>query len=454
LPYRRFGAADVVEAFRLMQQSGHVGKIVVTPPPAAPARAVKPFRPAADGTHLVTGGFSGFGLATARWLVAHGATNLVLLGRRGPAGAEAEAALAEFAKAGVRVHAASSDVADARALQALLAEVRETMPPLRGVVHAAMVLDDGLLANLDYERLAAVIRPKVAGAENLDRLTRGEKLDYFLMYSSATTFVGNPGQGNYVAANGYLEGLARRRRAEGRPALAIAWGALGDVGYLARQQAVREKLGRRVGHHAIAAADALETVGRLLAQATLDPDGAVVAVAPFDWSTARRELAVLASPVYREVLQGAETGAADAVETIDLAALVAGKDPREARGAVALLLAAEVARILKLPSSDVDPARPLTQIGMDSLTALELRLNVERRFGIEMPLVAISDETTLASIAAGIVSRLAEGGADGGHEREDLLARQHVGDDIAVEDLAPLQEVVLERQAAVGRVIG
>ncbi|HVV94627.1 MAG TPA: SDR family NAD(P)-dependent oxidoreductase [Hyphomicrobiales bacterium] len=453
LPFRRFEAADVVEAFRLMQQSGHVGKIVVTPPPAAPARAVRPFRPAAEGTHLVTGGFSGFGLATARWLVARGVRNLVLVGRRGPVGAEAEAALAAFAKDGVRVHAAACDVADPAALDAVLADVRETMPPLRGVVHAAMVLDDGLLANLDYQRLAAVIRPKVAGAENLDRLTRDDPLDYFLMYSSATTFVGNPGQGNYVAANGYLEGLARRRRAEGRPALAIAWGALGDVGYLARQEAVREKLGRRVGHHAISAADALETVGRLLAQATLDPAGAVVAVAPFDWATARRELAVLASPTYREVLHGAETGAADAVETIDLAALVAGKDPREARSAVAGLLAAEVARILKLPSSDVDAARPLTQIGMDSLTALELRLNVERRFGIEMPLVAISDETTLASIAAGIVSRLVEG-ADDRQSREDLLARQHAGDDIAVEDLAPLQDVVMERQAAVGRVIG
>jgi acyl carrier protein len=165
---------------------------------------------------------------------------------------------------------------------------------------------------------------------------------------------------------------------------------------------------------------------------------------------------VRSSPTYRELLRGAESGAADEVETLDLAALVAGKDAREARALVAGLLAAEVARILKLPSSDVDVARPLTQVGMDSLTALELRLNVERRFGIEMPLVAMSDDTTLGTIAAGLLARLGDAGSRPHNvaTRENELARRHVGDDVETEELAPLQEVARKRQAALGRVIG
>ncbi|MGH6798126.1 MAG: SDR family NAD(P)-dependent oxidoreductase, partial [Roseiarcus sp.] len=189
LPYRTFRAREFIDAMRHMQQSGHVGKIVITPPEAgeleiAPRRR---FKPAPDKTHLVTGGCGGFGLATARWLAERGARHLVLAGRSGAAGPEAREALASLAASGVNVRAEALDVADAAAVEKLILKIGRTLPPLAGVFHAAMVLDDALIANLDGERLKKVLAPKVTGAENLDRLTRDLPLDYFVLFSSATT---------------------------------------------------------------------------------------------------------------------------------------------------------------------------------------------------------------------------------------------------------------------------
>jgi len=209
------------------------------------------------------------------------------------------------------------------------------MPPLKGVVHAAMVLDDGLIANLDRERVNAVLQPKVDGAANLDRLTRGANLDYFVLFSSATTLVGNPGQASYVAANAYLESLARTRRALGLPALAVAWGAIEDVGYLARQANVREKLSRRLGHAGIIARDALEALARLLAETGGGRRGpASLAVAPIDWATGHRELRWLNSPAYTQVIADAELNSSNGSdERISLAELVRGREPQAARDA-------------------------------------------------------------------------------------------------------------------------
>jgi NAD(P)-dependent dehydrogenase (short-subunit alcohol dehydrogenase family) len=184
-----------------------------------------------DACYLVTGGLSGFGLATARWLAAKGAGALVLLGRSGASTPEAKEAVAGLQAAGVQVQVKKGDVSDAARMEEILAEIDRDLPPLKGIVHAAMVLDDALLTNLDGERLRKVLAPKILGAWHLHNLTKKLPLDLFVLYSSATTFLGNPGQGNYVAANMYLESLAAMRRAAGLPALCVSWGAISDVGY-------------------------------------------------------------------------------------------------------------------------------------------------------------------------------------------------------------------------------
>ena len=262
LPYSVFEASGVFEAFHLMQHSSHVGKIVVRPPKPGSVRAAnKPLVISADGTHIVTGAFGGFGLETVKWLVDRGARHLVLIGRSGAASAEAKAVLGDIAERGVKVIADPCDITDLRALERLFEKIQATMPRVVGVIHAAMVLDDAIIKNLDADRFNRVLAPKVAGAENLDLVTRGQPLDYFVLFSSVTTMMGNPGQGNYVAANAYMEGLARRRRQEGLPALAIGWGPITDVGVVARSDKLQDNLKRLTGVSGMRAREALESDG-------------------------------------------------------------------------------------------------------------------------------------------------------------------------------------------------
>jgi phthiocerol/phenolphthiocerol synthesis type-I polyketide synthase C len=450
LPYRAFEATEIRDAFRLMQQSGHVGKIVVRPmaPAALPAVAPAAFR-AAEGAHVLVGGLGGFGLATAEWLVANGATKLALIGRSGAKSEAARVGVARLQAAGATVKVFACDAADEAALDAALKETRAALGPIGGAWHVAMVLEDALLANLDAARFNAVLRPKIDGAAALDALTRNDPIEQFVVYSSATTVIGNPGQANYVAANAWLESLMRRRRSEGRPGLAIAWGALGDVGYLARTGDVKEKIQKRLGHATLSGAEALEGLGRVMARPDARLETATITIAPIDWGSARRELAFLASPMFAQVLAGAEMGPQDTAEQIDLAALVRGKDAREAREAVAEILSHEVARILKLPAKEISPQRPLAELGMDSLMGLELRMSVERRFDIELPLVAIGDSTTLTTIAQSIVSRIHEPDTMEASVANADLIHRHISDDVTADDLAEFGEAVEARRATI-----
>ncbi len=269
LPHRKFPSTRVASAFRYMQQSLQIGKVVVSYD--NPMEAVQGVAPLArefeldpEGSYLISGGFGGFGLATARWLVAKGARNLVLVGRRGAASPEAQAGVAELEVAGARVLVCSADVARFDDLHKVFQRIAQDLPPLKGVVHAAMVLEDALMRNVGRDSLQRVLAPKMLGARNLHELTRDLPLDFFVLYSSATTTLGNPGQGSYVAANMYLENLAECRRRLGLPALAVGWGPIGDVGFLARNERVRDVLVARIGGQLLSSAQALNQLEELL----------------------------------------------------------------------------------------------------------------------------------------------------------------------------------------------
>ena len=448
LPYRTFAGEDATSAFRLMQQSGHIGKIVLTPPTSKHAR--KPATPVelhADATYLIVGGFGGFGLETAKWLTEKGARNLVITSRRGAATDEAKQAVAELEAAGVTVRAAACDVADRAATEALLAEIKAELPPLRGVLHTAMVLDDALIANLDRDRIEKVLAPKIAGAHNLDQLTRDCALDLFVLFSSATTIVGNPGQANYVAANAYLEALARQRRAAGLAGLAVAWGAIADAGYLARNTDVNDMLSRKLGRHALGVREALDGLGALLAHA----EDAAVSYARIDWASARKELALLATPLFEDLTADIDADTGDAGSEIDVRAMIDGLDRTKAIETVANLLAGEIARILRLPADEIDRHRPLAEIGMDSLMALELRMAAEQRLGIDIPLMSIANGATLSDIAGRVTSRVLGEEDDSGVSKEmETLTQQHFDDETASgADMSAIAAAIEEKSQSV-----
>ncbi|MGD9883752.1 MAG: SDR family NAD(P)-dependent oxidoreductase, partial [Reyranella sp.] len=397
LPYRVFAGSDVAEAFRLMQRSGHIGKIIVRSADRASdgptAKGVFPV--AAEGVHVVIGGTSGFGLATADWLVDRGARHVVLVGRSGRLSDPALERIESLRRTGAEVEIATADVADKPALQRLL-RTASTRQPIRGIVHAAMAIDDRLIERMDQAAMELALRPKIGGALTLAEVVSDLPLDYLLFYSSATTLFGNPGQFNYVAGNAFMEGVARRLRAQGQPAIAVSWGGIEDAGYLSRHIASDANLKKRFASSLITARAALDAIDGLY-----DRDGkartACSAIARIDWTMARRELAATRTPAFGTI--GSAAGSRPGIDAAAMLARLRAMSPDEAAEALLEVVVEEIARVLRLPPKEVDRHRPLAEIGMDSLMMLELRTTVEAVLQIELPMMSLASGITPADVA-------------------------------------------------------
>ncbi|HVH77550.1 MAG TPA: SDR family NAD(P)-dependent oxidoreductase [Stellaceae bacterium] len=421
LAHRIFSFAELDGAFRLMQAAGHIGKIVLVPDENGAVRlaSAPAFAARCGGTYLVTGGIDGFGFEAARWLVSRGAGSIALIGRRGSQTPGCAARVAELAAAGADIRVYRGDAADRRSLRSVLDQVRAGQPPICGIVHAAAVIADGLATELDSARIASILRPKLAGALLLDALTREDPIELFLLFSSATTLLGAPGQGVYVAANLALEGLARRRRADGRPATAIAWGPIEDAGYLAARPEVRDALARRLGAKRMPAAEALSGLS-----AMIESGLPVIGFAETSWTEAQRLLPILGSPLFCEMRAGGSSSPSGEPFAERLASLA----PEEALALLKTVVSEDAGTILRLPADGIDPLRPLSEIGMDSLMAVELRLALETRLGIDLPLMSLAEGTSVASIAARLAATLSAGSRDG--EVMAFVAR-HAAADLA-----------------------
>ena len=389
LVHQTFPARRVTEAFRCMQQSAHIGKIVLTYDgveriePARPA----PVRPAplsleGQASYLVTGGLGGFGLATASWLAEKGAGKLVLLGRSGASTPEARAKVEELRSGGAEVEIHEADVCDRAALEQVMEAIDRGNRPLRGVVHAAMVLDDALVIHQSAERFGRSFDPKALGAFNLHELTRARTLDFFVLLSSVTTSFGNPGQSNYVAGNLYLESLALRRLALGLPALAVGFGPIGDAGYLARNERLRDTLEARTGGAALSASQALDHLEQLMREGRSG-----VAVANLDWRVLRRTLSTVRTNRFALLDPFTEEGG----KGDDIHELLAGLSDAEVQETVTELLAEQVAKVLRLPVERVERNASIYDLGMDSLMAVELHMAVEEHFHIHVPVMAVTE---------------------------------------------------------------
>ncbi len=432
LPYRAFEAGNIVDAFRHMQQARHIGKIVVTGYErlaSAPAQSRPPLRFPADMTWLVTGGLGGFGLRSAQWLAGKGVRNLVLIGRRGPSTSEAVHAIAQLESAGVRVKAQACDVSDALALSRLLEEVQVEMPPLRGILHAAAVISDALGRNISTSQISDTFAPKVAGALNLHHLTQNLPIEYFILYSSATTLFGNPGQASYVAANAAIEGLAAVRRAAGQPATCIAWGPIDDVGFLARNAGLKSQLVSRMGSAGIHSDVALTVLDQILRD-----DRANVGVMTLDWRAMSRFLPSAGEPKFTDIGVHFIDGGDDASSAEDIERMLAEMSDAELSHAFIGILRTEIGEILRLAPDKIDPTRSIYDMGLDSLMGVELMVAVESRFGIRLPVMALSETPTVAKLADKVIAQLRDARsaespiADGFAQQVQQAVLQHAPD--------------------------
>jgi len=394
LPFRVFPISEAESAFSQMARAKHIGKIVMSLEErevlvAAAADAATSFR--ADGTYLISGGLGGFGLTIAEWMVAHGARHLVLVGRSGAGSPEAREAVEALRRAGAEVAAPAGDISKPEDVARVLADVARSMPPLRGVIHAAMVLDDASVFEMSLERLRTVMAPKMSGAWNLHTLTADAPLDFFVLFSSAASIIGSPGQGNYVAANAFLEALAHYRRARGLPGMTIHWGRLTEVGYVARHEDVGERL-ERLGLKGFSPAQAMTTLGQLLQQNPVQ-----MGVVRIDWQQWRRHYSpasALLSHFADEAADAASRNSAGVVRERLLSADAAER-PRQLES----YIQRELGRVLRLDPSRVDLQRPLNTLGLDSLMAVELTTRIETDLGVTFP---------LASLQGANVSQVAE----------------------------------------------
>lgn len=358
LPLRAFTADRVEHAFRFMAQARHIGKVVVTHRPTGSQITD-------DGAYVVTGGLGGLGLVVAAWLVERGARHVTLAGRRAPSD-DAAAVIAELRGAGATVTVVQADVADAADVERLLAAAMADGLALRGVVHAAGITDDGALGQQTPERFKRVLAPKVFGATLLDRATRTLDLDHFVLFSSASAVLGAPGQSSYAAANSAMDAIARSRRAAGLPGISINWGAWASVGMAARlDDRQRDQIaGRGVGE--LDPAHALEVMQRLLGQS-----GAQVAALSVDWPTMFANLPEV--PPLLSALAESRPSTGSTSTRRDLVAELLALDVEQRLGHVRDAVAEQVTAVLGLdPRENIDAARGFSELGMDSLMAVEL----------------------------------------------------------------------------------
>ena len=430
IPYRGFDGGRVIDAFRLMQKSGHIGKIVVRPPRAGnlpvAGQGRAGFAAAPEGAHVIVGGLGGLGLEVADWLVARGARRLVLTGRRTAPGPDAQARIERWRAAGVAVALEACDIADADAVAALLDRLRGE-GPIRGVMHSAMVLEDMPMAALTGQSLARTLPAKVNGAANLDRLTREDELDYFVLFSSVAAMFGNHGQSAYAAANGYLEGIARDRRAAGLPGLAIGWGAVSDAGYLARDGKQAEVIRRATGDVPFTVRDVTDSLDRLLAPgATADP---VHYVSNMRWGALARTLRIFSQPTFH-VLRTLQDRESHDTGGGDLRAELVSLPRRKAETRLAALLVDRIANILRVSEGSIKTTEPISNLGMDSLMGVEFGLSLEQTLGDNVPVSLISDALSIDQIARNIVGHLvsdAAGAAESDDAARSLLAKHGAG---------------------------
>ena len=389
LPRHVFAVDDAPRAFRLMAQARHAGKIVLRHIAAAPAAVRR------DGTYLITGGLSGLGLVVARALAERGAGRLVLIGRRGVT-AEAAPVLDAIRAGGTAVVDEAIDVSDASRLHDLLVRIRADGPPLRGVIHSAGTLDDAALIQQDATRFARVAAPKIDGANALDRLTRLDPLDWFVMFSSVAALLGAPGQANHAAANAFLDLLAHDRRNRGLPALSVDWGAWSEVGAAADQRVI-DRLADQ-GMYAMTPVQGLAALDRLLVEGAVQ-----TAVLSIDW---QRYIATVCRGVAPTVLAEIVTEPSDApTETIaapsrgsDLRHQVAAAPAGRRRALVGSFVRERVAHALGMTAKAVDPRTPLGELGLDSLLAVELRNTLGSACGQALPATLLFDYPTVDAL--------------------------------------------------------
>ena len=366
-----FNSNRTIDAFRYMQQGKHRGKIVISSNTQTKNTQFTP-----TGTYLITGGMGAIGLEVAQWLTTKGVTNLVLLGRNGVK-PELQTKLQKLPQ-DVQVKVIKADISSTSQLTQALLQIESTLPPLKGVIHCAGVLDDGVIADRDWNSFTKVLAPKVQGAWNLHELTRKYDLESFILFSSASSLLGSAGQANYCAANAFLDALAHVRRSQGLPAIAINWSAWQDTGLASDVKTTNSLKQKGIG--AIAPRQAINILEQLLSESP-----AQIGVIPIDWKRYNNPVTSL-----------------DRHQTvnINLKQQLIDTDPSQRLEKAIAQISQQVENILGIKNvEEIDLELGFSDLGLDSLASVELRNKVCSSYDLDLSATTIFDYPSIKALA-------------------------------------------------------
>ncbi|NER48931.1 MAG: type I polyketide synthase, partial [Symploca sp. SIO1A3] len=394
LPYKVFPSTQITAAFRYMQQAKHIGKVVVSMPEATgEPKSIQP-----QASYLITGGLGALGLQVAQWLVTEGARNIVLTGRQAPK-ETAQKIIKELETAGASVTVLLGDISLKEDVVKIFQQIEASLPPLKGVIHAAGVLDDGVLQKLSWQQFTKVMAPKVQGTWYLHQLTQNLSLDFFVCFSSMAAMLGNPGQGNYAAANAFMDAIAHYRRGMGLPGLSINWGAWASAGMAASLDSPNQKRLESSGISAIEPKQGMQALGLLLSGSSSQ-----VGVLPINWSKFVQQLPNQQKPLFLEAL----TSAVVETETKNeqLLQQLKAASPEEGEKFLIDYLKIKISGLLGMNDSQIKIDQPLTSMGLDSLVAVELRNLVQREIKFDLPMERIIEGISIVEIADLLVEKI------------------------------------------------
>ncbi|MCA0456387.1 MAG: type I polyketide synthase [Chloroflexi bacterium] len=434
LPITIFPMQSAIEAFRYMAQAKHTGKVVIT--------QEDPVTIHENATYLITGGLGGIGLKVAQRFADAGAKHLVLMGRRVPSH-ETQELLETLRQKGIEIVIAQGDVSQMDDLARMFDDIQHHMPPLRGIIHSAGSIDDGMLNQQTWSRFERILAPKIQGSWNLHTLTKSTALDFFIMFSSVASVMGSAGQGNYAAANAFMDTLAAHRRSQGLPGLSINWGAWSEVGMASAMDTQQQQRLIDQGLNFISPEQGLSTLEQLL-----DSKRSQIVVMPVNWQKLMSQ--------FREVpplLSAFEQLATEKGATVSKEIFINELRQTEAEQRQPTLLGfvrEQVVKVLGLNATQIpDDNQELIQIGMDSLMAVELsnrfRTHFERPFATTLAfeqsnITALSNylyETVVVPLFADAV---AETNPNGSGAVDDMDAAQLLSniDNLSDEDVENL----------------
>jgi NAD(P)-dependent dehydrogenase (short-subunit alcohol dehydrogenase family) len=411
-PITTFPISNVESAFRTLQGGKIMGKIVIVPRPDDQVKAVPSKTPknllSADGTYIIIGGTGGLGRSMTKWMIEKGARHIVLISRNRKITGKVGELIEETKLQGAQVIVKPCDVSDKAQVEKLIKEDISHLPPVKGVIHAAMVLHDVLFEKMTHDQWEAVVKPKVAGAWNFHHALLSTPLSFFILLSSAAGAVGNRGQAAYAAANCFLNAFAQYRNRLGLPASSIDLTAVSDVGYLAENAERQAQVAENLGSETISEKEVLALIAAAITGRMKECNSHCITGLKIN--TESKDLFWVDDAKFRYLKAAADAEAASlstsSTAAVSLSsALKATKDYKQATELVSEGLMTKVSAVLMFPREEMDASKPIVVYGLDSLVAIEIRNWITRELEASLQVLELLTSSSITALAETILKK-------------------------------------------------